>query len=285
MTSLAKFASLVKFEHTVFALPFAYVGMLLASRSEGSWPDLQLLALITLAMAGARTCAMALNRLIDHAIDARNPRTAVRELPAGVLRRSQVWLLALGSGAVLVGTTFALDPITRVLWPIPVTLFVLYPFTKRFTWACHIVLGCSLGLAPVGAWLAVTGTLSAGVVLIAMAIALWVAGFDVIYATQDVEFDRSEQLHSIPVAWGISPALTVVRLAHAGTVALLAAAGFTLDLGPVYLVTVGVVAAVLAWENSIVRPTDLSRVNAAFFTANGVVGIVYAAGTVADQLI
>lgn len=274
-------ASLVKLEHTVFALPFAYAGMLLAVAASEAKLVPSLVLWITAAMVGARTLAMAFNRLADTAIDARNPRTAGRELPSGRLRAWQVWLLCAASLALLVAATFQLDPITRVLWPIPVALFVLYPYTKRFTWLCHLVLGVSIGLAAAGAWLAVTGELSLVAVLLSAAIALWIGGFDVIYATQDIEVDRTEKLHSLPARFGIARALLVTRVAHAATFALLAWVGLASDLGAGYWVGLALVGALLAYENAIVSERDLSRVNAAFFTANGVIGMLFLAGVAA----
>jgi 4-hydroxybenzoate polyprenyltransferase len=273
---------LVKFEHTVFALPFAYAGMLLAASqvSSGASQGLGTLSWntvlwITVAMVGARTCAMAVNRLVDAAIDARNPRTAGREIPSGAISRQRVAGLIVVSLALLVLATTQLDPITRILWPIPVVMFVVYPYTKRFTWMCHAVLGVSIGLAAPGAWLAVTGEAPLPAWLLAAAIATWIGGFDVIYATQDVEVDRAEGLHSLPARFGIARALTITRVSHVVTIACLAGVGAACGLGVVYWIGLGVVAALLAWENSIVSPHDLRRVNAAFFTINGVLGIVY----------
>lgn len=272
---LALFASLVKLEHTVFALPFAYAGMVLAVRDADATLTAMLVVWITLAMVGARTLAMALNRLIDAAIDAANPRTAAREIPSGRLSRASVVALSVASLALLVAATTQLHPVTRVLWPIPVALFVLYPYTKRFTWLCHLVLGVTIGLAPLGAWLAVTGELAAAPLLLTGAIACWIGGFDVIYATQDVEFDRAHALRSLPARFGVGPALAVTRAAHALTVGALAGAGVAAGLGAGYWAGLAVVAALLAYENAIVRPDDLTRVNAAFFTVNGVIGIVF----------
>ncbi|MBC7643748.1 MAG: UbiA family prenyltransferase [Thermoleophilia bacterium] len=274
---------LVKFEHTIFALPFALAALLLAvdgsSASQMGW---QLVLWIVVAMVGARTLAMALNRLIDARIDARNPRTASREIPSGQISRSAgvgVCVLALG---LLILATTQLEPITRVLWPIPVALFLIYPYTKRFTWACHLVLGISIGLAPVGAWLATTGSLTWTPVLLGIANATWIAGFDIIYATGDAEFDRDEGLNSVPARFGIARGLVFTRVLHVVTVGALAAIWLTADLGPIYLVTVAVIAALLAWENSLVSADDLSRVNAAFFTINGIVSMVYLVGVIAD---
>ncbi len=277
-----RFVSLVKFEHTVFALPFAYVGMILA---VGAAPSFSLLFWITVAMVGARSLAMALNRLIDHEIDARNPRTAGRELPQGLLSPGQVALFAVLALIVFLVAVWQLDPIVRWLWPIPVAAFVLYPYTKRFTWMCHFVLGASIGLSPLAAWLAAGSPMALAPVLISVAVALWVGGFDVLYGTMDIEIDRAQGLQSIPSRFGIARALTVTRIAHLAAVALLAWAGISLDLGPVYFLDLAVVAALLGYENAIIHPDDLSRLNTAFFTLNGVISVVFLAGVVADVIL
>jgi 4-hydroxybenzoate polyprenyltransferase len=276
-----RFVSLVKLEHTVFALPFAYVGAILAA---GDVPSAATLAWVTVAMVGARSLAMALNRLIDSEIDARNPRTAARELPSGLLSRAQVVLFCLGSLGVFLIAAWQLDPVVRWLWPIPVLAFVLYPYTKRFTWLCHLALGLSTGLAPLGAWLAVSGDADPAPFLLWWAVALWIGGFDIIYATGDVAFDRNEGLHSLPARFGIGPALMVTRVCHLVAVCLLIAVGVTLGLGPLYYLGLAAVAALLGYENSIVHPDDLSRVNVAFFTLNGVISVVFLAGVLADAL-
>jgi 4-hydroxybenzoate polyprenyltransferase len=276
-----RFVSLVKFEHTVFALPFAFVGAIL---SLGELPSAATLGWVTLAMVGARSLAMALNRLIDARIDARNPRTAVREIPSGLLSRGQVIGFCALALVVFLVAVWQLDPVVRWLWPIPVAAFVLYPYTKRFTWLCHLALGLSTGLAPLGAWLAVTGDADPAPFLLWLAVALWIGGFDVIYATGDVEFDRREGLHSLPSRFGIAPALLVTRVCHLLAVALLIAVGVTLGLGPAYYLGLAVVAALLGYENSIVSADDLSRVNVAFFTLNGVISVVFLTGVLADVL-
>lgn len=276
-----RFASLVKLEHTVFALPFAYVGALLA---WGEVPPARDLLWITVAMVGARTLAMALNRLIDAETDARNPRTASRELPAGALSRTQVLALcAIALGLFLVAV-FQLDPLVRWLWPIPVVLFVVYPYLKRVTWLCHVWLGVSLGLAPVGAWVAVTGELPWQAWALGGAVALWVSGFDLFYSLFDLEHDRAEGLHSWAVRFGERGVFVGARALHLGTIALLVAAGLGLDVGILYWLGVVAVAALLAYEHSLVRPGDLRRLDAAFFTVNGVISIVFLGFVLADAL-
>jgi 4-hydroxybenzoate polyprenyltransferase len=247
-------------------------------------PGLRRLLWITVAMVGARSLAMSLNRLIDAGIDARNPRTARRELPAGLLSPVQVAGFAAASLAVFLVAVWQLPPVTHVLWPIPVAGFVVYPYLKRFTWTCHLFLGAVDGLAPVGGWVAVTGTVDWQPFLLGGAVALWIGGFDIIYATMDLDVDRREGLHSIPRRFGIGRALLATRAAHAGSVALLVWLGLELSLGPFYWLGLAVVAGLLAYENSIVSEDDLSRVDMAFLQMNGVIAIVFLAGVLADAL-
>jgi 4-hydroxybenzoate polyprenyltransferase len=276
------FARLVKIEHTVFALPFAYVGALLAL--DGA-PSLAQLVWLTLAMVGARSLAMALNRLIDAEIDARNPRTSARELPAGRLTRVQVVGFCLASLAVFLIAVWQLDPLVRWLWPIPVAAFVIYPYLKRFTWLGHLWLGAVDGLAPVGAWVALTGDLPWEAWALGGAVAAWVAGFDLFYALLDLDIDRREGLHSWATRWGIRGAFAGARVLHATTVVLLALAGFGLEVGVLYWLGVAAVAGLLAYEHAIVRPDDLRRLDAAFFTVNGVISVVFCAFVVADAVV
>jgi 4-hydroxybenzoate polyprenyltransferase len=269
-----RFASLVRIEHTVFALPFAYAGALLAVDGWPGWADM---LWITVAMTGARTLAMALNRLLDAELDARNPRTAGRELPSGALTRTQVVLLSAAALAVFLVAVFQLDPVVRWLWPIPIVLFVAYPYLKRFTWLSHLWLGACLALAPVGAWLAVTGEAPWEAWVLGGAVLLWVAGFDLFYSLYDLDHDRSEGLHSWAVRFGEVGVFVGARAFHAGTVALLALAAWGLALGVAYWLGVVTVAALLLYEHTILRPGDLRRLDAAFFTVNGVISIVFCA--------
>jgi 4-hydroxybenzoate polyprenyltransferase len=277
-----RFASLVKLEHTVFALPFAYVGSFLALDAV---PSASQLVWVTLAMVGARSFAMATNRLVDAGIDARNPRTAARELPQGDLRAWQVALFCVGSLAVFLLAVSQLDPVVRWLWPIPVAMFVVYPYLKRVTWLSHAWLGATLGLAPVAGWVALTGDLPLAAWLLGGAVAVWVAGFDVLYAVFDIDVDRAQQLHSFPARFGVTAAFWGARLLHVATVLLLAAAGLALDdAGPFYWLGVAAVAALLAYEHAIVSPGDLRRLNMAFFTLNGVISIVFFGFVLLDVL-
>lgn len=277
----ARYARLVKIEHTVFALPFAYVGAFLAVRGRPAWGDL---LWITLAMVGARSLAMALNRLVDAGIDARNPRTAGREIPSGQLSLAQVVVFCAASLAVFLVSVWQLAPLTHVLWPIPVAMFAVYPYLKRFTWGCHLWLGAADGLAPVGAWVAITNDLSWQAWLLGLAVTFWVAGFDFFYALFDVDVDRREGLHSIATRFGIRGAFAGARLAHAATVAGLAIAGLGLDVGAVYWLGVLVVASLLLYEHSLVGPDDLSRLDAAFFTMNGAISVAFAVFVIADAV-
>jgi 4-hydroxybenzoate polyprenyltransferase len=274
-----RFASLVKIEHTVFALPFAYIGALLCVRKIPSGHDL---VWITVAMVGARSLAMGLNRIIDAEIDARNPRTAERELPAGRLSRVQVVAFcALAFGLYLVAC-FQLAPIVRWLWPIPLVGFVVYPYLKRFTWLSHLWLGAVDGLAPVGAWVAITGRLPWEAWALGAAVALWIAGFDFFYSLFDHAVDVEQGLHSVVVRFGVEGAFWGARLLHFVTVALLAAVGLGLHLGWLYWLGVAAVALLLAYEHSIVRPTDLRRLDAAFFTVNGAISVIFFAFVLAE---
>jgi 4-hydroxybenzoate polyprenyltransferase len=276
-----RFASLVKLEHTVFALPFAYVGAFLAW--DGAPPAAELIWL-TVAMVGARSLAMALNRLIDADLDARNPRTSSRELPSGRLGRSSVIGFCLASLAVFLVAVSQLAPVVRWLWPIPVVLFVAYPYLKRFTWLCHAWLGAAIGLAPVAAWVALTNELPLEAWLLGAAVATWVAGFDVLYGLFDLEVDRAQGLHSVPARFGVHIAFAVARLSHLATLAPLLAAGFTLGAGLFYWLGVAFVGALLLREHTIVSPGDLRRLDAAFFSMNGAIALGFFAFVLIDTL-
>lgn len=278
----ALFARLVKIEHSAYALPFAYAGAFLAARGMPSWGDL---GWITVAMVGARSAAMALNRLIDAELDARNPRTATRELPAGRLGRREVWLFTAVSVFLLVLAAFNLSQPCRYLWPIPLAAFVFYPYAKRFTWFCHYALGLTLGLAPGAAWLAVTGSLGVEAWLLFLAVGLWVGGFDVIYSVFDLEFDRAHGLHSVPVTVGARRALLVAAVSHVATAILLAAVGVTSSLGAVYWIGLAAVVALLVWPHVDIARRGLRNVGMGFMTVNGIVGLLYGAVVIAAILL
>ncbi len=280
MGKLRVLLEMVKWEHTVFALPFAYAGMLAApvpfSFSNLFW--------ITVAMVGARTAAMTLNRIIDASIDARNPRTADRAIPKGLIGLREAWVFTVAAVGLLILATFFLAPVTRVLWPLVVLGFVVYPYTKRFTWLCHLALGIANGLAPAAAWVAVTNDVSWTPVLIWAAAALWVGGFDIIYALLDRDFDLENRVNSLPARFGVGPALVVSRLWHALSVALLVAFGVAGGLGVVYYLGVVVVAWLLFYEQSLVRKDDLSKLNMAFFTMNGVISVIFFVFVLLDRV-
>ena len=276
---IERFASLVRFEHTIFALPYAYVGAILA---VDGWPGLANLLWITVAMVGARSFAMAANRIVDAAIDARNPRTATRELPAGRLSRGQVVAFSGGALALFVVAVWQLDSACRPLAPIVIVAFVAYPYLKRITPLCHLGLGLIDGLAPVAGFIAVTGRAPLAAWLLGLAVACWIAGFDIIYATMDLAVDRAQGLHSMPADYGLPTALAVSKGLHALSVAALGAVGFDLHLGPLYAIGVVLVAGLLAYEQRLVSPTDLSRVNAAFFSVNGTIAMLYTGAVVLD---
>jgi 4-hydroxybenzoate polyprenyltransferase len=276
------FASLVKVEHTIFALPFAYIGAFLAVDGV---PRARDLLWITVAMVGARSLAMALNRLIDAGIDARNPRTAGRELPRGALRPWHVVAFALASLGVFLVAVYQLAPLVRWLWPIPVVAFVVYPYLKRWSWVSHAWLGAVDGLAPLGAWAAITNELPLEAWALGGAVAFWVAGFDLLYALFDLEVDRAQGLHSLPARFGVEATFVGARACHVATVALLAAAGLALAVGPLYWVGVAAVAGLLLYEHSLVSPSDRRRLDMAFFTMNGVISVTFFAFVLVDALL
>jgi 4-hydroxybenzoate polyprenyltransferase len=273
------FGELVAFQHTLFALPFAFMGMLLAA---GGVPTPRVVALIALAMVGARTAAMTFNRLADERFDRLNPRTAGRPLPSGRLPRSWAVGLLVASAALFVAAAAGLNRLCLYLSPAALAVILTYSLTKRATALTHFHLGASLGLAPVGAWIAVRGELDAAPLLLGLAVALWTAGFDIIYACQDADFDRTAGLRSLPARAGVARALQVSAVLHLLMLAVLLALPAAIPLGWAYGTGVLAVAAILAFEHAIVRPGDLSRVNAAFFTANGWVSVGLLTATVAD---
>jgi 4-hydroxybenzoate polyprenyltransferase len=281
LSKLRVLLEMIKWEHTVFALPFAYAGMLAAPVPFSLWN----LVWITVAMIGARTAAMTLNRIIDAKMDAKNPRTANRAIPRGFIGLREAWIFTGVAIALLVVATLFLAPITRVLWPLVVLGFVIYPYTKRFTWFCHLALGMANGLAPGAAWVAVTGEISWTPALIWAGAALWVAGFDVIYALLDRDFDLKNRVNSLPARFGVGPALVVSRVWHALSVAFLVAFGVAAGLGLVYYLGVVVVAWLLFYEHSLVRKDDLSKLDMAFFTMNGVISLIFFAFVLLNRVI
>ena len=281
MTAVRHFLDAIKFEHTVFALPFAYVAMVLAADGWPGWPTL---LWVTLAMAGARTLAMAVNRLADRFIDAANPRTARRHLPAGLLTPAQVAGAAVAAGALLLLSAYMLNPLCLALAPLAVLFLVGYSYTKRFTWLSHWILGFTDGIAAAGGWIAVRGAFAPPVYVLWFALTVWIAGFDLIYACQDVEFDRRTGLHSVPARFGIPAALATARICHVLTIAAFALLGWMMGLGWLYWLGVAVVAGLLVYEHSLVSPDDLSRLDVAFFNVNGYIAVILLLSVIAGRL-
>jgi 4-hydroxybenzoate polyprenyltransferase len=263
---------MIKWEHSIFALPFALCGAMLAA---GGWPTPHQLAWIVVAMIAARSAAMAFNRVADAAIDAANPRTRTRALPAGTLTPAFVTTFVVVSSAVFILAASQLNHLSLILSPLALAVLLLYSYTKRFTRWSHLILGFALGIAPSAAWIAVCGSLDPRILLLTAAVTFWVGGFDVLYACQDYEFDRESNLHSIPRYIGIRGALLVARLFHGAMLLLLIALILAFGLGKLAVAGVIAVALLLLYEHSLVHPTDLSKLNAAFFTMNGVISVVF----------
>ena len=268
---------MIKFEHSVFALPFALTGALLAFRQNGfdSQGIGRQLLWIVVAMVAARSAAMAFNRVIDAEIDARNPRTKTRHLPAGLLSPGFTWGFVVAASLLLFFAAFELNPLCLRLAPLALAIVFFYSYTKRFTTFSHLVLGLSLGIAPAAAWIAVRGSLDPRILLLTAAVMFWTAGFDVIYSCQDYDFDREEGLWSVPRVLGIAAALRLARLLHLLMVGSLLALVYTLHVGALAVAGVAAIVALLIYEHSLVKPDDLSRVNAAFFTMNGYVSVLF----------
>jgi 4-hydroxybenzoate polyprenyltransferase len=273
LESVRTWGRMVKFSHSVFALPFALSGAALAAARYGvSWRQL---AWIVVAMAAARNAAMGFNRLADQAIDAKNPRTAGRELPRGALSRGAVWAFTAVLAVVFVVASFRLNSLCGALSAPALLIVFCYSLTKRFTWASHLVLGFSLAIAPVGGWLAIAGRFDAIPLWLAAAVGFWVAGFDTIYACQDTAFDQGEGLFSIPARFGVRRALLLARMFHVLALGAMAAVGVAASLHPVYFLGLVVVAGVLVFEHRLVRADDLSKIGVAFLNANGLISMLY----------
>jgi 4-hydroxybenzoate polyprenyltransferase len=272
---------MIRFSHTVFALPFAIFAAVLAA---GGWPDAATLGKILIAMVGARSAAMAHNRLADRELDAINPRTASRALPAGALSVGYVRAFRAVSVAVFVLAAASLNRLTFLLSPVALAILFLYSYAKRFTWLSHLALGLCLGMAPVGAWIAVRGSLEATPLLLGLAVLFWTAGFDVIYSLQDEEHDRRVGLHSLPARFGAAPALAASALLHAAMVGLLVVVWRVSDGGWLFALGIASTVAALVYQHAIVRPGDLTRVNATFFNANAFVSVALAACGIVDVL-
>lgn len=280
--SLYTFLKAIKFEHSIFALPFAYLTLFIV---EDGLPSLGNFLWITLAMVGARTFAMGVNRIIDAEVDARNPRTEERPLASGAISRTKALIFSLVALGVFVVATLQLSEICRYLMPGVVVPMVLYPYSKRITWACHLILGLVYFMVPPAVWLAVSGDLTLGNVFLGIGAGFWVAGFDLVYATQDVESDHQQGIHSIVADFGLDRGLLVARIFHFCTVIAVVVAGLIIGGGVLYYVGTIAFAVLLIYEHKIISPDDLSRVNAAFFNMNGIISVVFFAFVMADVLV
>jgi len=292
MPTLRDLANLVRFEHTIFALPFALTSLLLAN-PIGDWPSLWTLLWVLLAMTGGRTFAMGLNRIADAKIDALNPRTASREIPTGKVSTRDAWVLTLGSMGLMILAVFQLPLICQQLLPVALIILALYSYMKRFSSLCHLVLGIALGSSAIGGWFAQTGAWNGGLpICLGLGVALWVMGFDVIYACQDTEFDQAQGLHSIPAKLGNHKALQLSRLMHAGSVLSLVyfilmyqiTIGFGM-IGFGFVIATLLMAILLIWEHRLVRADDLTRVNMAFFTLNGQISMGFFVFVLIDRVL
>ncbi|MDQ0299444.1 4-hydroxybenzoate polyprenyltransferase [Salibacterium salarium] len=286
MKKLKIILEMIKFEHTVFALPFAFLGAALGNLMvENVWPSFMEWIWITLAMVGARSAAMTLNRLIDAEIDKKNPRTAQRAIPAGLISVGQSILFITASFLLLFLSAFQLNMLSVYLLPIAVLFLTVYSYTKRFTWLCHVFLGFTIAIAPLGGWVGATGTLQGEAFLLFIAVAFWIAGFDVIYATQDQEHDQKEGIYSIPARFGITKALYISRSFHTISLFALLTLHFVSPLSVFYLAGVIIAGLIMTYEHSMVKPHDLSKVGVAFFPMNGIISIVMLIFTIGDMLL
>lgn len=282
LKSVRVFLEMIKFEHSIFALPYAMIGMIWASKT--GWPGWKIFLLILVAMVSCRSAAMAYNRIADRDIDAVNDRTKMRAIPAGLLSLRQVNLFFYASVVIFLIAAANLNTLTLVLSPVALFVTIFYSRTKRFTWLCHYWLGLSLGIAPAAAWIAVTGSLALTPILLTMAVLFWTAGFDIIYAMQDDEFDRVNQLNSVPARFGRERALAISRMSHIFALLFLASAFATAGTGIVAWLGVIFAGLMLAYEQSLVKPNDLSRVNFAFFTLNGCISVGVFCFVLVDRL-
>ncbi|MDR0270308.1 UbiA-like polyprenyltransferase [Paenibacillus sp.] len=280
------FMEMIKIEHTLFALPFAFMGAILgAIVVNGHLPSWAQIGWILMAMFGARSAAFGLNRMIDQAIDKRNPRTAGRAIPAGLLKNAEVILFTIISFVLFFWAAYELSPLAVKLLPISVFMLVIYSYTKRFTWLCHVVLGLTLGLAPLGGWVAVTNSIDWTAMILFITITLWTAGFDVIYAIQDMEFDRKEGLYSIPARFGLHKSLLIARYFHVLTAIGFIALFFITDLSWWYFVGMVISYIILFYEHYILSPKDMSKLQTAFFTMNSVLSLAVFVFTLIDLVV
>lgn len=290
MAKFKNYLSLVKFSHTIFAMPFALIGFVLGViKSESILNSAPWyikygfkFLLVIICMITARSAAMGFNRYLDRGFDAKNPRTAIREIPKGIISANSALLFVIINCLVFVAATFFINSICFYLSPVALFVILFYSYTKRFTALCHVVLGIGLSLAPIGSYLAVTGQFALLPILFSLAVVFWVSGFDVIFALQDVDFDQSQQLYSIPAVFGVKKGLTISAILHIISAACVVAAGFLGNFGWLYWLGVLVFIGMLVYQHSIVKPTDLSKVNIAFMTANGIASVVFAVFVIAD---
>jgi 4-hydroxybenzoate polyprenyltransferase len=278
----AEYLRLIKFSHSIFALPFAFTAALIA---EEGVPEFYKIFWITVAMVGGRTGAMGMNRIIDRNIDALNPRTKDRELPRGVIKTSEALFFTIGAFALLVLAAFELNPLCLKLSPLVVLVLLTYSYTKRFTWLCHVVLGIALALAPLGAWIAVRGTFESEILLLSLAIVFWVAGFDIIYGLQDIDFDKEHGLYSIPSIFGINTSLWIARIFHLLTIVLLLSLAPIFNLSTFYIIGILIASGLLLYEHSLVKYNDLSKLDIAFFNMNGYISVTVFVFTLLNYLV
>ena len=279
---ITDYLRLIKFSHSIFALPFAFTSALIAANGV---PTFSQIFWITVAMVGGRTGAMGMNRIIDRKIDALNPRTKNRELPRGVIKTGEAFIFTIIAFALLLFAAYKLNPLCLKISPIVLLVLFTYSYTKRFTWLSHIVLGTALSLAPLGAWIAIKGTFDFQILPLCFAVMFWVAGFDVFYAMQDIDFDKKHGLYSIPSAFGIKTSLWIARLFHLITIAMLLGLIPIFNLGALYLFGVLIASALLLYEHSLVKPADLSKLDMAFFNMNGYISITISVFTLMNYLI
>jgi 4-hydroxybenzoate polyprenyltransferase len=282
LKKVADYLRLIKFSHSVFALPFAFTSALFAA---GGIPTLREIFWITVAMVGGRSGAMGMNRIIDRKIDALNPRTKDRELPRGVIKTWEAAVFTALAFATLSLAAYMLNPLCFKLSPLVILVLCTYSYTKRFTWLSHIVLGTALSLAPLGAWIAIKGTFNLQILPLCFAVAFWVAGFDVLYGLQDIDFDKTQGLYSIPSRFGITKSLWISRMFHLITIVMLLSLIPIFDLSGIYLLGVLIASVLLIYEHSLVKPYDLSRLNMAFFNMNGYISITVFAFTLINYLL
>jgi 4-hydroxybenzoate polyprenyltransferase len=283
--AIRKYFEFVRFSHTVFALPFALASMVVAARANRGWPGWRIFLLILAAMVCARTAAMGFNRIVDRRLDALNPRTTKRHLPAGQIRLLNAWVLVIVSSLGLVYVAWLINPLCGYLSPLALLIVFFYSFTKRFTDFSHVFLGLALGIAPIGAWLAVRGRFDWPPCVLALAVVFWLVGFDIIYATQDWEFDKSQGLHSLPVRLGISPSLQVARVAHAIMAILLLAFGLISSLRVPYYLGLAVILVCLVAQHRLAKKRDPISLNVAFFRMNAVISAVFLTAVVVDVVL